>query len=354
MKNILLLLVPIYMSAQNVNTSNLCFGDGTKEYFGRLLIADSEEMILSANPNHIKFHENKDNINREDDKKNRFGTLKIDKLSLQKWQKDHEKKYASFIKHFGDTFHYIQIQHHKQKSFALAENSFGYWLLEIKNNRPKAYYIGFSKYTHLNYNQKQPFIKDNTLSVAGSFVKASKYPRGSDHETVKDFLTFEIKLDDIRRDSDQDGYNDLFENLIYLNPYSKDTDQDGISDFLDTNPLYKSESNKFSNLYEKIIDGSSENADNPYSFAVYRSECEYFQQVRLTKTRALILNEQQSYNFDEHYRKRLYPTHYNKIIDDKDGKTFRIPYHTFSSGGEIIAVHENGQWSITENQKYTV
>lgn len=354
MKNILLFLLPVYFFSQNSNTSNPCFGDGTREYFGKLLVNDSEETIIAQNPNHIKFYENKNHLSYEKDKKNRYGTPPANEQTFQKWHNAYEKKYAGFIKYFGNSFSYIQIQAHKKESFAIAENRFGYWLLEIKNNNPKAYYIGFSKYTHINYHQDQLFIKDNTLSVAGSFVRDIQAVRYQTIEPVKDFLTFEVPLDEIRKDSDQDGYNDFFEHLIYLNPYSKDSDNDGISDFFDTNPLYAFESNQFSNLYEQIIDGKSENADNPYNFDVYRSDCEYFQHVNSKKNRVLIFTEKQSYEFDEHYRRDLYPTIYNKIIKDPKDNIFRIPYHTISSGGEIIAVYENGQWTITEHQTYII
>ncbi|MFP3570884.1 hypothetical protein, partial [Paraburkholderia sp. SIMBA_030] len=84
-------------------------------------------------------YENKNHISYEEDKKNRYGAPPANEQTFQKWHNAYEKKYAGFTKYFGNSFSYIQIQTHKKESFALAEKRFGYWLLEIKNNNPKAY-----------------------------------------------------------------------------------------------------------------------------------------------------------------------------------------------------------------------
>lgn len=280
----------------------------------------------------------------------------LSKLSYKEKQSRSKNKYAKFYNHFGNQFKYIQLQIEKKYLYAIAENEFGYWLLEIKNKSPKAYYIGFSKNTYINRTQKEKFIRDSKLFLDGSFIVTESTPRFNEAKAVKDFLTFEINLFDIKKDSDNDGYNDFFENLIFLNPNSNDTDSDGIPDFEDLNPLHKSENNMFVELYEIITEKVSSFKDfrNKYSFETFESDCEYFQKINPTNKRVLILSSNQTSKLKNNYRQGLFKIFYGRIKNDLNGKTFYVPYHEFSSGGKIIAIYEDEKWSITEQQEYIV
>lgn len=355
MKNLLFLLLPIGLFSQDK-----CFDNGEKHYSARsglLFIKDTEESILLTHPKHITFQENKTNLSYEQDELSEY------KDTSESWEEQkakYERKYAEFNKYFNNQFSYIQMQKEKNLSYAIAKNSFGYWLLEIKNKKGRAYYIGFNKNTYINKNQKEKFVRDNKLFIDGSFIAIAGSwgrPRHPEIEAVKDHLTFEINLNEIKRDSDGDGYNDLFENLIFLNPNSKDTDGDGIPDFTDLNPLHKSENNKFTNLFEEIIEKDStsfNNQKNNYTFETYESDCEYFQKVNPKNKRVLILSDNQTYKLKSDYKQGLFPTFYGRIKKGSNENTFYIPYFHFTSGGKIIAVYENGKWSIQEDQEYII
>ncbi|SEW09116.1 hypothetical protein SAMN05421841_0983 [Chryseobacterium wanjuense] len=356
MKNLLFLLFPICLFSQDN-----CFDDGQKHYRSGnfLFIKDTEELILFNNPKHIKFQENKSNISYQKDEILEYTGYDTIPNFWEKRKAEYEKKYAEFNTYFSDQFKYIQLQKEKNISYAIAENRFGYWLLEIKNKTPKAYYIGFNKNTYINKNQKEIFIKDNKLSIDGSFIAIAESwgrPGHPEIEAVKDFLTFQIDLNDIKKDSDDDGYNDFFENLIFLNPNSKDTDGDKISDFEDLNPRYKSENTKFTKLFEEIIekDGYQNIQENHYTFETYESDCEYFQKVNPGKRRVLIFPEEKARKLNSDYKPGLFSTYYGRIKKDPDGKTFYIPYHESSSGGKIIAVYENGTWSLSTERGYVI
>ncbi|WP_288462626.1 hypothetical protein [uncultured Chryseobacterium sp.] len=353
MKKIFLLLFPVCLFSQEN-----CFDDGQKHYrsgMGLLNSTDTLESILFNNPAHVKFQENRNNTSYENDEMYGLGDSLSQELSIKKQaeNKEGKEKFSSF---FNNQFSYIQFQKDKNSLYAVAKNEFGYWLLEIKNKKSKAYYIGFNKNTYINRNQKERFIKDNKLYLDGSFLTVKSKIRFVEMEAVKDYLTFEVNLDDIKKDSDNDGYNDFFEKLIYLNPQSKDTDGDGISDFDDLNPLHKSEKGKFISLYEEIIDLDASiycNSENHYSFELYDSDCEYFQKVNPQKRRVLILSKTQAYQLNDDYRSLL-GTFYGRIKKGSDEKIFYIPYSKKSSGGRIIAEFKNEKWSIFEDLQYKI
>ncbi|MFC3158159.1 hypothetical protein SAMN05443633_11035 [Chryseobacterium arachidis] len=353
MKKLFLLLFPVCLFSQEN-----CFDDGQKHYrsgMGLLDIKDTLESILFNNPKHVKFKENKNNTSYEKDEMYDFGDSASPTISIEK-QTENKKITEKFSSFFNNQFSYIQFQKEKNSLYAVAQSSSGYWLLEIKNKKPKAYYIGFSKNTYINRNQKEKFIQNNKLYLDGSFLTVKSKIRFAEMEAVKDYLTFEVNLADIKKDSDNDGYNDFFEKLIYLNPQSKDTDGDGISDFDDLNPLHKSEKGKFISLYEEIIDLDASiycNSENHYSFELYDSDCEYFQKVNPQKRRVLILSGTQAYQLNDDYR-NLLGTFYGRIKNGSDEKTFYIPYFKKSSGGRIIAEYKNGKWSIFEDLQFKV
>lgn len=112
------------------------------------------------------------------------------------------------------------------------------------------------------------------MELEGSFVSIVKVPGlpgYDDYFAVEDSKLFKIKLEDLVKDSDNNGYNDIFENCFDLNPNNKDSDNDGIDDFKDLNPMFKSEKNKFTQLYEMLLpDYGSENLSNKnYYFEIF-------------------------------------------------------------------------------------
>jgi len=354
MKYILFLLFPVSLFSQDS-----CFDDGQKYYSAGkslLKIEETLEFVVFNHPKHIKFVENKNILSYEEDEMSEYEKTSDSPFFWENKRLEYDKKFADFITYFHKQFTYIQVQKEKKSLYAIAKNSFGYWLLEIKNKNPKAYYLGFSKNAYINRNQKENFVCNNTLYLDGSFIAVESSVKFNDFKAVKDFLTFEINLDDIKKDSDNDGYNDFFEKLIFLNPYSKDTDGDGISDFDDLNPLYKSENTKWTNLFEEII---SENAsfdnrqENHYQFQTYQSDCNYFHKIN-PKTRVLILTGTQAYKLQNEYWSNSFSDFYGRIKKGADDDILYIPYYKFSSGGRIIAIYKDGKWSITKEQEYVI
>ncbi|MBO6200556.1 MAG: hypothetical protein J6N74_02920, partial [Chryseobacterium sp.] len=122
------------------------------------------------------------------------------------------------------------------------------------DNDAKAYFLGLSfSHYYINEIQTEPMIKNGELQLQGSLVKIIKVgglPGYDDYSAIDDGKLFRIKLSDLEKDSDKDGYNDIFEESFGLDPYSTDTDSDGIDDFNDLNPLFKSEKNKFTSLFQ--------------------------------------------------------------------------------------------------------
>lgn len=90
------------------------------------------------------------------------------------------------------------------------------------------------------------------------FVEAGGLPVYHDYSAIEDGKLFKISLKDLFKDSDKDGYNDIFEKSFGLNKNNKDTDGDGADDFNDLNPMFKSEKNKFVQLYEMLLPQYSE------------------------------------------------------------------------------------------------
>lgn len=349
MKNLLFLLFP----AGLLFSQDQCFDDGTKQYrsgTGILQTGETEASAVSLNRGHILFRKNEKVPTYEQDK------MSYDEAAGMASSDEHKSQSAVFEQYFNKQFSFIQFQKEGNSIYAVGENSFGYWLLEIKNTTPKAYYIGFSKNTHINSIQNSHFIRNNKLYLDGSFIGTAFGARFPKIKAVMDSLSFEADLADIKRDSDGDGYNDFFENLIFLNPDSRDTDGDGISDFDDRNPLFPSAENPFTGLLKQIIDSEaySNETENQYTFRVYESECEFLQKVNPEKTRVLIVSGNQSYRLKNDFRATLFRTFYGKIKKDPDGKTFYIPYFKNSGGGKIIATYENGKWSFTEDLEYKV
>ncbi|WP_294231593.1 hypothetical protein [uncultured Chryseobacterium sp.] len=352
MKSLLVLLFPVYLFSQEQ-----CFDDGEKHYPAGDSFSPTSEMtefILMNNPKHIKYKENKGNISYEQDEtSDEYSPMPQDQK-----MPEHNNPFTAFQTYFQNQFRYIRFQQAGKSLYAVAVNQFGHWLLEIKDRKPKAYYIGFSKNTYINHIQKDGFIKDNTLFLDGSFIGIKKGIRFDEWTAVKDFLTFEINLDDIKKDSDDDGYNDLFEILVFLNPNSRDTDGDGISDFEDLNPLHASEKNRFTELFENIIEpessGDHHATRDHYSFEIYESDCKFFQKIDPKTMRILVVTGTQAYQIKSNSVSAPFRTFYGRIKKGQDETTFYIPYFKSSSGGKIIAEYKNGKWSLVEDQEYKI
>lgn len=203
----------------------------------------------------------------------------------EKFFQDQKTLFADFEEKFFGQFLYSFKQIEGNMKYALGRNGLGYWLLEIKNDKPSAYFLGLS-FSHYQFNKLQhnPIVKDGYFQLEGSFVKIVKVPGlpgYDDYSAIEDGKLFKIKLEDLVKDSDHDGYNDIFEKSFGLNPNNKDTDGDGMVDFNDLNPMFKSEKNKFTQLYETLLpDYGSENLSNKnYYFEIFISDCDYFHQI---------------------------------------------------------------------------
>lgn len=130
-------------------------------------------------------------------------------------------------------FQYLRKFNYQNNDFYLAQNEFGYWLIEYINKLEKPYFLGIAtdKYIHIKNSEKFPLITNGKLQVECTFIRQVEQEiqllSGPKYESVKDNLLLKIDLETIKKDSDNDGFNDLFENYIGLNPNSKDSDGDG-------------------------------------------------------------------------------------------------------------------------------
>ena len=360
MKNFIFLLVLLLFSCKNSTEEN-CFENGEKDNtnFPEFQVEQLNN-ITKANPDHVQLHENKMSESYDSIMNKVYDDAFADEKTWHLKQKKYKSEFSELIIAFKDQFIFKNIQKQNDIVFGLAENQFGYWLLEIKNTVPNAYFLGLSDYTYINNKQKEKFVKNDKIFLDGSFIRVSEswgYPFGPPMEVVKDQITFEIDLNEVLKDTDKDRFNDLFEKLILLNPQSKDTDQDGINDFIDVNPLYKKEQSKFSILYQQIMDLDYQNQDFSslnYSFAGYFSDCEYFQKVNPTKAKVLIYPENKRDRLKNDYRLGKFTMYYGKIKKSKDANTFNIHYGSGSGGGNISAKFESGKWIINRKNEYSI
>ncbi|WP_230034971.1 hypothetical protein [Chryseobacterium sp. Bi04] len=269
----------------------------------------------------------------------------------KKW-KAQEEEFKIFHEKFSMQFWYCSQQKIGNILYGLARNNLGYWLLKIENDKPSAYFMGLS-FSHYYFNvvQKQPIIDGDYLQVEGSLVKIIKVPGlpgYDDYSAMEDGKLFKIKLKYLLQDSDKDGYNDIFEKSFGLNPNNADTDRDGINDFADTNPLFKSEKNKFTQLYELMLPnyGDVKLEQMYYSFAVYKNDCDYFHQINPNQ-RVLFVPEN-----------RRKQTAYTRITDVFQGSISKIKkdvknpnkFYIYVSGSsftnDYAAEYQKGKWVI--------
>lgn len=264
-----------------------------------------------------------------------------------------KEEYKFFDEKFPDSFSYVGKYQTGNILYALGENRLGFWLMKIENDKPSAYFLGLSfSHYYINKEQEHPIIKDGFLQFEGSLVKiipVEGLPGYNDYSAIEDGKLFRIKLDDLMKDTDQDGYNDIFEETFALNPNNKDTDGDGINDFEDMNPLFKSEKNKFSELYNLLLPSYSEDDDFKklhYTFEVYASDCDYFHQIN-PEIRVLFIPEKD--------QKKTYYTRITEVEGNHISKMKRTSYdanrvYISESGNsyrnDYVAEYKDGKWKL--------
>ncbi|OCA70389.1 hypothetical protein BBH99_14145 [Chryseobacterium contaminans] len=268
--------------------------------------------------------------------------------------KAHKEEFKIFKEKFHDEFEFSSRQEVGSTTYALGSNRLGYWLLKIQDNKPSAYFLGLSfSHYYINKIQEQPIVKDGFLQLEGSlvkFIEVGGLPVYHDYSAIEDGKLFKINLKDVCRDSDNDGYNDIFEKSFGLNENNKDTDGDGVDDFNDLNPMFKSEKNKFVQLYEMLLPQYSgiENFKNlHYSFEVFSSDCDYFHQID-PSIRVLFLPEDKE--------KQSYYTRVTDVVnhgvsklkrDHKAPDYYYIETWGSSYSTEYSAAFKDGKWILT-------
>lgn len=253
---------------------------------------------------------------------------------------------------FSDQFLYYAQQQVGNSLYGLGKNRSGFWLLKIENDIPRAYFLGLSfSHYYINLIQQNPIIKDGFLQLEGSLVKiieVAGLPGYDDYSAMEDGKLFKINLKDLMKDSDNDGYNDIFEKCFGLNPENKDTDGDGINDFEDLNPMFTSEKNQFSQLYELLLPnyGTIDLKKMNYTFDVYQTDCDYFHQIN-PGFRVLFIPESKSKQ-----------TYYTRMTDVTDGTISRIRrndkdpavFYIYTAGNgattDYSAEYEKGKWLL--------
>lgn len=273
----------------------------------------------------------------------------------EKFFRDQKTLFSDFEEKFFGQFLYSFKHTENNVKYALGRNGLGYWFLEIKNDKPSAYFLGLS-FSHYQFNklQQNPIVKDGSFQLEGSFVKIIKVPGlpgYDDYSAIEDGKLFKIKLEDLKKDSDDDGYTDIFENCFGLNPNNKDTDGDGINDFEDHNPLFKSEKNRFTTLYENLIDqpldGIRDNLDKmDYFIMPFESDCDYFQRINL-KAKVLVFPEDRE---KQPYYVRVtdvFNGGYSKIKKNKNNPNVFYIFESHDSGTTNYRVEwKNTKWEI--------
>lgn len=278
-----------------------------------------------------------------------------------------EKKweiYDSDFKFFNDKFLKQFTFSNQQKlgnvMYALGENQLGFWLCIIENEKPSAYFLGLSfSHYYINKVQEKPIVNNGFLELEGGFVKIVKVPGlpgYDDYSAIEDGKLFKIKLEDLIKDSDHDGYNDIFENSFGINPNNKDTDGDGMDDFHDLNPMFNSEQNKFTQLYETLLpDYGSENLSNEnYYFEFFISDCDYFHQIN--PKYHVLFSPEDSKSKTDYLKVTDVSSHgIGKIKrDKKNPNTFYIKKWGNSSSTGYSAEYKNGKWILEITEGYVI
>lgn len=282
-----------------------------------------------------------------------------EKIMEKKW-KAYDSEFKAFNDKFLKQFTFSNQQKLGNVIYALGKNQLGFWLCKIENEKPSAYFLGLSfSHYYINEVQEKPIINNGSLELEGSFVKIVKVaglPGYDDYSAIEDGKLFKIKLEDLIKDSDRDGYNDIFEKSFGLNPYNKDSDGDGINDFNDLNPMFKSDSNKFTQLYEMLLpDYGSENLhDNNYFFEVFISDCDYFHQIN-PKYHVLFIPENLKSKTNYQKITDLSSHGIGKIRKNKNNPNiFYIKSWGNSSLTDYSAEYKNGKWILEIGGGYII
>lgn len=343
MKYFSFLLVILFCASCSKSLEEKCFIQENENYFNGSEIEEPFKMeeIIKNKPDYLEITKLK-----------KYRSFKIDSIEssnarydLQKserYLKDQDSLYSDFDDKFFNQFEYSFKQISGISKYALGRNGLGYWLLEIKNEKASAYFLGLS-FSHYYFNKIQgsPIIQDGFLQLEGSLVKIVKVsglPGYDDYSALDDGKLFKIKLEDLIKDSDQDGFNDIFENSFGLDLDKKDTDDDGIDDFHDHNPLFKSEKNKFTELYEVLISQHlgivKENLDKmSYFILPYETDCDYFENID-PDAKVLIMPTEKSKQPYYVQVTDIFNGGYSKF--KKDDKNPNLFYIHESGGGGII------------------
>lgn len=360
MKYLLIVLVLFLNSCDKYNASlnsndDNCFSNNerTGNYIDKVPLTATQ--ILLSKPTYLKISTLKDyrSFKKDSIEKNSYN-VKNEKEAEKKYL-DYRDQYRAFDQNFEEQFNYYSKQKVGNANFALAGNRLGFWLLKSENNKNSAYFLGlsFSNY-YINKIQNLPLIENNHLQFEGSLVQIIKVeglPGSDDYSAIKDGNLFKIDLKDLMKDSDNDGYNDIFENGFGLNANNADSDDDGIDDFEDLNPLFRSETSNFTNLYQQIIDQKIDYLQEStkklhYTFECFETDCEYFQKVDPV-SRVLLIPENESKQTD--YLKITDVTHQgiSKMkIDKKNPNKFYMYDWTSSSINEYSVEFKQGKWII--------
>lgn len=264
---------------------------------------------------------------------------------------EYQKKFAEWIAVLPE-FNYLSIQ----DNYALAKNKYGLWIVEKINNDFKPYFLGLTQNVYLPdfYRKDQKFLENDAFVMNGTLVdiqRLSRVPMLPKYEVIKDGVQFSINLDEIKKDSDKDGFNDLFENFIGLNPNSADTDGDGIADFIDSNPKYKSGIDKFTAMYETLVDHPKK--PSKYSFVEILTDCDYFQAINPKNIKVLIYNTSEKASIKDDVLNHFFPGKYSKMKTYKNyDNVYFTDFADETGDGTISAEFVNGRWKF--DKKYTV
>lgn len=357
-----LLLLPFVLLSCNKNKENVtptaqetedqCFilnhginFDNKKE----VIQPPTHEEILKNLPTHIKMTEVAAFQKFNYDLKNTEELQAAEKKYFD--SPEYQKKFADWIFALPE-FKYLSIQ----ENYALAKNKYGLWIVEKNNADFKPYFLGLTQNVFLPdfYGKDQKFLENNAFVMNGTLVdiqRLSRVPMLPKYEVVKDGVQFAIDLEDIKKDSDQDGFNDLFEKFLGLNPESADTDGDGISDFTDRNPKYKTGSDKFTAMYETLVDHPA--AVSKYSFVEILTNCEYFQGINPKNLKVLVYNTSEKAPIKDDVLDHFFPGKYSKMRTYKNyDKVYFTDFSDQTGDGTISAEFVDGKWKF--DKKYTV
>jgi hypothetical protein len=353
MKNLSLLLFIVFFSCSK-SIEEKCFITDKDQVFEAYKEKEpyTVKQILNEKPDYLEIVNLKKYRSFKKDSTESDIRNMSDEMAEKNW-KSHQEEFKIFKDKFSDQFDFSNKQQTGNLLYALGRNNLGYWLLRIENNKPFAYFLGLSfSHYYINKFQENPILKDGFLQLEGSLVKIIKVPGlpgYDDYSAIEDGKLFKISLKDLMKDSDNDGYNDIFENSVGLNVHNKDTDGDGINDFEDMNPMFKSEKNKFSQLYEMLLPKYADvvNFKNiHYSFTVYESDCDYFHQIN-PEMRVLFIPENEKDQTQYVKVTDITSGSISKIKKDKtDSNKFYISESWSSGSSDYSAEYKNGKWIL--------